>query len=213
MLTRLLRRWPVSPPLTCWTPPSLAPTPPGRAPASPPIARALARRSPRNKRARPSSTWPPARAATSRIVFATIHGTAKVTDPADKSAIETALATLKSIPQVSAITTPFQSHLVSPSGQIALGQVQWSVQPTAVTDSSLDAVRAAMRPVQADGVQVAYNGSVYPGWRTVISEAPELTGLIHATDLDGGFTAWAAVGLPVIAPPQPAKTDRVSRPL
>ena len=26
-------------------------------------------------------------------------------------------------------------------------------------------------------------------------------GLIHATDLDGGFTAWAAAGLPVIAPP------------
>jgi rhodanese-related sulfurtransferase len=25
-------------------------------------------------------------------------------------------------------------------------------------------------------------------------------GLIHATDLDGGFTAWAAAGLPVMAP-------------
>ena len=25
-------------------------------------------------------------------------------------------------------------------------------------------------------------------------------GLIHATDLDGGFAAWAAAGLPVIAP-------------
>src|SRR5262249_36580019 len=27
-----------------------------------------------------------------------------------------------------------------------------------------------------------------------------------ATDLDGGFTAWAAAGLPVIAPVQPVKT-------
>jgi rhodanese-related sulfurtransferase len=26
-------------------------------------------------------------------------------------------------------------------------------------------------------------------------------GLIHATDLDGGFTAWATADLPVIAPP------------
>ena len=26
-------------------------------------------------------------------------------------------------------------------------------------------------------------------------------GLIHATDLDGGFTAWTTAGLPVIAPP------------
>ena len=31
-------------------------------------------------------------------------------------------------------------------------------------------------------------------------------GLIHATDLDGGFTAWAAAGLPVIAP-GPADRD------
>ena len=38
-------------------------------------------------------------------------------------------------------------------------------------------------------------------------------GLIHATDLDGGFTAWAAAGLPVIAPatasqPGPATVTR-----
>jgi rhodanese-related sulfurtransferase len=32
-------------------------------------------------------------------------------------------------------------------------------------------------------------------------------GLIHATDLDGGFTAWAAAGLPVIAPPQPTRNQ------
>jgi len=35
-------------------------------------------------------------------------------------------------------------------------------------------------------------------------------GLIHATDLDGGFTAWAAAGLPVTRPPAPVgrKPDR-----
>jgi rhodanese-related sulfurtransferase len=32
-------------------------------------------------------------------------------------------------------------------------------------------------------------------------------GLINATDLDGGFTAWAAAGLPVIAPAQPVETQ------
>ena len=31
-------------------------------------------------------------------------------------------------------------------------------------------------------------------------------GLIHATDLDGGFSAWAAAGLPVIAAAQPVRT-------
>ena len=106
---------------------------------------------------------------------------------------------LKSIPQVSAVTTPFQSHLVSPNGQIALGQVQWSAQATAVKDSSLNAVKAAMKPVQADGVQVAYNGSVYPGWRTVISEVPELIGLIIAFGiLMITFGAFVAAGMPIL---------------
>jgi hypothetical protein len=33
-------------------------------------------------------------------------------------------------------------------------------------------------------------------------------GLIHATDLDGGFTAWVAAGLPVIAPSTAVGQDR-----
>ena len=66
-------------------------------------------------------------------------------------------------------------------------------------DSSLAAVKAAMKPVQADGVQVAYNGSVYPGWRTVISEAPELIGLIIAFGiLMITFGAFAAAGMPIL---------------
>src|SRR5438876_1196362 len=134
----------------------------------------------------------------STIVFAT-SGAAKVTDPADRAAIESAMAKLKSIPQVLSVTTPFQSHLVSPSGQIALGQVQWSAPATSVKDSSLNAVKAAMTPVQAHGVQVAYNGSVYPGWRTVISEAPELIGLIIAFGiLMVTFGAFVAAGMPIL---------------
>ena len=134
----------------------------------------------------------------STIVFAT-NGAAKVTDPADQAAIESAMAKLKSIPQVLAVTTPFQSRLVSPSGQIALGQVQWSAPATSVKDSSLAAVKAAMKPVQAHGVQVAYNGSVYPGWRTVISEVPELIGLIIAFGiLMITFGAFVAAGMPIL---------------
>jgi putative drug exporter of the RND superfamily len=133
------------------------------------------------------------------IVFATTSGTAKVTGPAAEAAIESAMTRLRSIPQVSAVTSPFQSHLVSPSGKIALGQVQWSAQPASVTDASLNAVTHAMKPVRADGVQVAYNGSVYPGWRTVISEVPELIGLVIAFGiLMVTFGAFAAAGMPIL---------------
>src|SRR3984957_14510494 len=114
------------------------------------------------------------------IVFATQPGPGKVTGAADNAAIESAMAGLKSIPQVSAVTTPFESKLISPSGTIALGSVQWSVPGTSVTDASLDAVKAALQPLQAKGIQVEYNGSVYPGWRVAISETPELISIVIA---------------------------------
>src|SRR5580658_8024514 len=134
----------------------------------------------------------------STIVFAT-HGGAKITDPADKAAIEAAMTRLKAIPQVSSVTSPLQDQLISPSGTIALGQVQWSAQAVNVTDASLSAVTAAMKPVQAAGLQVEYNGSVYPGWQTVISETPELIGLVIAfIILMITFGAFAAAGMPIL---------------
>ena len=45
---------------------------------------------------------------------------------------------------------------------------------------------------------------------TLAAAALQQLGLIHATDLDGGFRAWAAAGLPVIAP-APADDDPPGR--
>jgi putative drug exporter of the RND superfamily len=132
------------------------------------------------------------------IVFAA-NGGAKVTSPAAEADIDSALAGLRSIHQVSAVITPFQSRLVSPSGTIALGQVQWSAQPNSVTSASLDAVTAAMRPAQAAGLRVEYNGSVYPGWQVTLSETPELIGLLVAfVILMVTFGAFAAAGMPIL---------------
>jgi rhodanese-related sulfurtransferase len=42
----------------------------------------------------------------------------------------------------------------------------------------------------------------HQGYQSSLAAATlQQLGLMHATDLDGGFTAWAAAGLPVIAPP------------
>src|SRR6266849_4480395 len=64
----------------------------------------------------------------STIVFATTGGSAKVTDPAAKAAIETARTKLRSVPQVSLVVDPFQGRRVSQSGQVALGR--WSGRPS-----------------------------------------------------------------------------------
>ena len=134
----------------------------------------------------------------STIVFATT-GSAKVTDPAEQAAIAAAMARLKSVPQVSAVASPFQTHLISSTGKVALGTVQWSAAAANVKDANLNAVTDAMKPVRAAGVEVQYNGSVYPGWRTVISEVPELAGLIIAfIILMITFGAFAAAGMPIL---------------
>jgi putative drug exporter of the RND superfamily len=135
--------------------------------------------------------------AQTTIVFAASGG--KITSPATESKIDSAMAELRSDSQVSSVITPFQGHLVSPSGTIALGQVQWSAQPTSVTNASLDGLTSAMRPVQAAGVRVEYNGSVYPGWHVVLSEVPELIGLLVAfVILMVTFGAFAAAGMPIL---------------
>jgi RND superfamily putative drug exporter len=135
----------------------------------------------------------------STIVFATTHGNARVSAAADQSAIETALDKVKAIPQVSSVVDPFAVKLVSPSGQIALGQVQWSAKPTDVKQANLTAVKDAMNPLQADGVQVEYEGSVYPGWNPPLSEVPELTGLgVAFVILMITFAAFAAAGMPIL---------------
>jgi RND superfamily putative drug exporter len=133
------------------------------------------------------------------IVFATTNGGGKVTDPTVKAGIETALTKLKSVPQVSSVVDPFQGNLVSRSGKVALGQVQWSAKPVDVKDANLDAVKTAMKPAQAAGAQVEYNGSVFPGWRQQVSELPELIGLIVAfVILMVTFGAFAAAGMPIL---------------
>ena len=42
----------------------------------------------------------------------------------------------------------------------------------------------------------------HEGYQSSLAAATlQQLGLVHATDLDGGFTAWTAAGLPVTAPP------------
>src|SRR5262249_59213675 len=47
------------------------------------------------------------------IVFATTNGSGKVTDPAAKAAIQTAVTRLESVPQVSNAVNPYRGQLVS----------------------------------------------------------------------------------------------------
>ncbi|MDH6121357.1 RND superfamily putative drug exporter [Kitasatospora sp. GAS204A] len=133
-----------------------------------------------------------------QVVFAT-HGAVKVTDPVPRAGIEAAVANLAKVPQVASVSNPFVAKATSPNGQVALGQVQYTAQPADVKDATLNAVQAAVTPARDAGVQVEYSGSVYPGWRLVPSELPELIGLVVAfIILLITFGAFVAAGLPIL---------------
>jgi RND superfamily putative drug exporter len=132
------------------------------------------------------------------IVFAT-HGGAKITNPAVEATIDTAMAKLKRINQVAVVATPYETKQISKSGTVALGTVQWSAVAANVTDANLTTMQNDLTPVQSAAVEVAYNGSVYPGWSPKISETPELIGLIIAfVILMITFGAFAAAGMPIL---------------
>ncbi len=133
-----------------------------------------------------------------QVVFSVKGGTV-LTGPTQKAGIEAAVADLRKVPQVVSVSDPFTGNAVSSTGQVGLTSVQFSVQPTDVKDSTLDAVKAAVVPAQNAGVEVNYSGSAYPGWRTVPSELPELIGIVVAfVILLVTFGALVTAGLPII---------------
>jgi RND superfamily putative drug exporter len=132
-----------------------------------------------------------------QVVFAAGNGT-KVTDPAPKAAIESAVANLAHVPQVTVASDPFNPRLVSPDGQVALASVQFSASEANVKTSSLDAVVRAVAPARAAGLNVQYSGSVYPGSNARLSETPELVGILAAAlILLVAFGSVVAAGVPI----------------
>jgi putative drug exporter of the RND superfamily len=114
-----------------------------------------------------------------QVVYAAKDG-GTVTDSAAKAAISESLDKLAHLPQPTSVSDPYTAHSISPNDRVALATVQFSVQPGDVTDRTLDQMQAANKQAEDAGLQVAYSGSVYPGWQPKISELPELIGLLIA---------------------------------
>jgi RND superfamily putative drug exporter len=114
-----------------------------------------------------------------QVVYAAPDGQ-KVTSPQAKQAIEASIARLEHLPQRTLVTDPFKAGTISPNQRVALANVQFAVQPGQVTDATLNDMQAANNGATRAGLQVAYSGSVYPGWVFKISELPELIGLLVA---------------------------------
>jgi RND superfamily putative drug exporter len=130
------------------------------------------------------------------VVFAATTGTVK--DAANKTGVETVVANLKKLPQVSVVLDPYVNQKVSPDGVVALATVQYSASAADVKTSTLDALKVAVTPATKLGLKVEYAGSVYPGSTLAPSELPELIGIIVAfIILMVAFGAFVSAGLPI----------------
>ena len=97
-------------------------------------------------------------------------------------AVQKALANLRRVPQVTAVSDPLlpQSGSISRYGRYALASVQYSVPSTQIKNATLNDLGPAVAPARDAGVQTQFTGDVYPGSADNGSDAPELIGLIVA---------------------------------
>lgn len=99
------------------------------------------------------------------------------------------------------MSDPFASGLVSKNGQVAVATVSFTAAADPdVTTAALSALTSATAPARAAGLQVDYDGAVYPGGTSSTSELPELIGVLVAlVVLLVMFGTPAAAGIPLVA--------------
>ncbi|AVZ72859.1 MMPL family transporter [Streptomyces lunaelactis] len=107
-----------------------------------------------------SKTLPEASGAGAQIVLTAPKGH-QVTEAPYAAAIARTVAEAKKAPQVGEVVDPRASGAVSADRSTAIVQVQYPVQNTEVRTSSVDAVEAAARAAEKDGLKASVGGSVY----------------------------------------------------
>ncbi|MFF1878920.1 MMPL family transporter [Leifsonia sp. NPDC058230] len=127
-----------------------------------------------------------------------------VREPSFQSAVEASVAEIAKVPQVSSVTSPYESTTssnISPDASAALVPIQLSVSQSAVEPSTADALQAAGKRLAAAlpaGSQVAVGGQVFAQTAAGIS-ATELVGILVAlVVLLVTFGSFVAAGLPLL---------------
>lgn len=139
---------------------------------------------------------PAANGASGRVVFAADAG--QKLDATQRTAVETAVASMAKAPGVINVTDPFTTELVSADGRIALAQVQWNVSTDELEDSQRDAVAAAAAVARDSGLQVEFGGDAAPSVAAA-GGTGEIIGLaIAAVVLAVTFGSLLAAGMPLL---------------
>ncbi|MEU9917597.1 MMPL family transporter [Streptomyces sp. NPDC051001] len=134
--------------------------------------------------------------ATARVVFEAPSGQ-KLTSAANKAEVESLVAKLEKSPQVSSVSDPFTSGLVSTSGTIAYAQVSYKVKQADVSGATHTVQTEVVAQGEKAGLKVSLGGNAVKNEAT--SKAAELIGVgVAAIVLMITFGSLIAAGLPLL---------------
>ncbi|GAA2683744.1 MULTISPECIES: MMPL family transporter [Actinosynnema] len=134
--------------------------------------------------------------ASARVVF-TAPGSATLTGPEQKAAVEGVLAELARAPQVASVVGPYEALTISPDQRTAYASVTYDAPLADVTTASREALLATGGAAREAGIGVEYSGQV----TTVVAggHAAEAIGLaVAALVLLLTFGSLVAAGLPLL---------------
>ena len=143
--------------------------------------------------------WPQQNGS-SPIVFHVSKG--KITDKANKDAVEASYKALLKAPSVYSATDPFgksSSALVSQNGKTAWTPVLLKIPNGQVTEAKAQRIFDATKPGQKQGIEVAAGGTIGSALSPSPTEKSEVVGLLTAMlVLALTFGSLVAMGLPIL---------------
>jgi RND superfamily putative drug exporter len=137
---------------------------------------------------------PQAAGASGRIVFAAPQGK---TLAESQPLIDGVMAQIGKTEQVAGAFSPFVTKALSPDQRIGLAQVQFSVSPPEVKESTKDAIKEAVQTAESSGLEVAYSQEI-AGEMVAIGATEGIGVLIAALVLVLTFGSLVAAGLPLL---------------
>ncbi|MCX5105283.1 MULTISPECIES: MMPL family transporter [unclassified Streptomyces] len=134
--------------------------------------------------------------ATARVVFKAPEGH-RITEPALREAIGTAVETLASGAEVDRVTDPFKTKAVSGNQAAAYAQVSYEVSAAELSEASRDELADAVAEASRSGMTVEAGGATQKGGKG--SHAAEAIGLaVAAVVLLLTLGSLIAAGLPLV---------------
>ncbi|MFI2663643.1 MMPL family transporter [Micromonospora carbonacea] len=134
--------------------------------------------------------------ATAKVVF-TVSDGAALTDREPQDAVRATIAALRTAPQVTAVTDPYQTGTIAPDGKTGYATVAYAVDATGVDAASRAALLAAGDTARHAGLGVEYSGEVTE--QAEADDGSEALGiLVAAVVLLVTFGSLVAAGLPVL---------------